>query len=189
MLRADAGDFHVCRWLGVGVADQSETGQGGAPVSRAVTVPELAEAVVSALAPEELELLPEVTAAWRTGDLAGARRGKWLGGSIGFGVDPALTVMVIYPIVTGAMAHLMSTVATSSWKRLLDRLRRRRPKPPMLLSAAVLEQAERMRAACVAEALAAGLSQRRAALIADAAYGYLVRTAATDPGSGSASGR
>lgn len=175
--------------MGVEVAEQAERGQGGTPVSRAVTVPELAEAVVSALAPQELELLPEVTAAWRAGDLAGAKRGKWLGGSIGFGVDPGLTVMVIYPIITGAMTQLMGTVATSGWQRLVRRLRRRRPKPPMLLSAAVLDQAEQMRTACVSRALAAGLPEARATLIADAVYGYLVRTAATDPGSGRASGQ
>lgn len=158
-------------------------------MSREVTVPELAEVVVAAVAPQELELLPEVTAAWRAGDLASARGGKWSGGSIGFGVDPGLTVMVIYPIITGAMSQLMGTVATSVWQRLAKRLRRKRPKPLMALSAAVLGQAEQMRAACVSQALAAGVPEARATLIADAVYGYLVRMAASDPGSSSASGQ
>jgi hypothetical protein len=175
--------------MGVGVAEQAETGQGGASVSREVTVSELAEAVVAAIAADELELLPEVTAAWRAGDLAGAKGGKWLGGSIGFGVDPGLTVMVIYPIVTGALTQLMGSVATSGWQRLVDRLRRRRPKPPMVLSSTVLDQAEQMRAACFSQALAAGMPEARATLTADAVYGYLVRTAVPDPGSGRASDR
>jgi hypothetical protein len=166
------------------VAERAETGQGGASVSRAVPVPELAEVVVAAVAPEELELLPEVTAAWRAGDLAGVMDGKWLGGSVGFGVDPGLTAMVIYPIITGAMSQLLGSVATSGWRGLLDRLRRRRRKPPMVLSSTVLGQAEQMRAACVSQALAAGVPEARATLIADAVYGYLVRTAAPDPRSG-----
>jgi hypothetical protein len=175
--------------MGVRVAEQAETGHGAASASGAVTVPDLAEAVVAALAPDELELLPEVTAAWRAGDLAGVKAGKWLGGSVGFGVDPGLTVMVIYPIITGAMSQLMGDVVTSGWQRLVNRLRRRRPEPPMVLSSAVLNQAEQMRAACVSQALATGMPAARATLVADAVYGYLVRTAAPDPGSGRASGQ
>jgi hypothetical protein len=175
--------------MGVGVAERAETGQGGASVSQTVTVAELAEAVVAAVAPNELELLPEVTTAYRAGDLAGVKGGKWLGGSIGFGIDPGLTAMVIYPIITGAMSQLMGTVATSAWQRLVDRLRRRRRKPPMVLSSTVLDQAEQMRAACVAQALEAGVPEARATLIADAVYGYLVRTAAPDPGPGPTSGQ
>src|SRR5262245_37643233 len=150
--------------MGVGVAEGAETGQGGESVSRVVMVPELAEVVVAAVAPDELELLPEVTAAWRAGDLAGVKGGKWLGGSVGFGVDPGLTAMVIYPIITGAMSQLMGTVAMSGWQRLVDRLRRSRPKPPMVLSSTILVQAEQMRAACVSQALAAGLPEARATL-------------------------
>lgn len=160
-------------------------------MSRAVTVAELAEAVVATVAPEELELLPEVTAAWRAGDLAGLKSGKWLGGSIGFGVDPELIVMVIYPILTGAVTQLMGIVASSGWRRFVDRLRRRRRRPPTVLSSAVLDKdkAEQLRAACFSQALEVGVPEPRATLIADAVYGYLLRTAALDPGSGRAPGQ
>jgi hypothetical protein len=162
---------------------------GGASVSRTITVPELAEAVVAATAPDQLELLPEVTAVWRSGDLARAKDGKWLGGSIGFGVDPGLTVMVIYPIIIGAMAQLLGTVAASSSQRLVDRLRRKRSKPPAIVPPAILDRAEQMRSACLAQALEAGLPESRATLLADALYGYLVRTTASGAGSGHASSR
>ena len=171
------------------MAERAETGQGGASVSRVVMVTELVEVVLAAVAPDELELLPEVTAAWRAGDLAGVKGGKWLGGSVGFGVDPGLTVMVIYPIITGAMSQLIGTAATSGWQRLVNRLRRRRPKPPMVLSSTVLDKAEQMRAVCFSQALAVGLPEARATLIADAVYGYLMRTAAADPGSDPVSGQ
>jgi hypothetical protein len=144
----------------------------------AVTVSDLAEAAVTAVAPAEAELLSEVTSAWMRGDLSGSRAGRWMGGSVGFGLDPQLTVMLIYPILTGAVAQVLGDGARSGWQRLWARLRRRRERPTVELPDSLFSRAERVRDACLEQARAAGVPEDRAALIADAVYGRLVRAGA-----------
>jgi hypothetical protein len=163
-----------------GLAIMRHTGRqtvfdGGGVVTE-LSVSDLAEAAVDAAAPAETELLPDVTSAWLRGDLSGS--GRWSGGSVGFGLDPQLTVMLIYPILTGAFAQVLGDGAMSGWRRVWRRLRRRRPAPAVPASA--VAQAERVRDACREQAIAAGVPVQRAELIADAVYGRLVRAAA-DP--------
>jgi hypothetical protein len=150
----------------------------------ALTYPEVARRVVAAVAPAELELFAEVTAAWRAGDLARRETGQWLAGSIGFGLDPDLTSFVIYPVLTGAFSQVIGGVAVTGWQRLRGRLRpgrRRRGQPAAPeLPPITPELAERVRAACVERAEAAGVPRRRAELIADAVYAALLRGPAAD---------
>jgi hypothetical protein len=144
----------------------------------AVSVPDLAAAALGAVAPAEVELLPDVTAAWQRGDLSRSTSGQWLGGSVGFGLDPQLTVMVIYPILTGALAQVMGESAVTGWRRLWQRVRRRGNQRPVELPDSAVAEAERLRDACLTQALAAGVPDDRAHLIADAVYGRLVRARA-----------
>ena len=144
----------------------------------ALSVSDLAAAAVDAAAPDEAELLPEVTSAWLRGDLSGSRTGTSLGGSVGFGLDPQLTVMLIYPILTGALAQVLGDGAVTGWRRFWRRLRRRGEPRPVELPDAAIAQAERVRAACLEHARAAGVNEERAVLIADAVFGRLVRAGA-----------
>jgi hypothetical protein len=148
-----------------------------------MTYPDLARRVVAAVAPAELELLPEVTAAWLAGDLARRGEGQWLAGSIGFGLDPNLTTLIVYPVLTGAFSQVIGGVAVTGWHRLRGRLRpgrRAAALPPPQLPPVTAELAERVRAACVERAEAAGVPGPRARLIADAVYAALLRGPAGD---------
>jgi hypothetical protein len=144
----------------------------------ALSVSDLAEAAVDAAAPAEAELLPDVTSAWLRGELSGSRTGSSLGGSVGFGLDPQLTVMLIYPILTGALAQVLGDGAMTGLRRFWRRLRGRGAHRPLELPDEVVAQADRIRAACLEQARAAGVPPERAELIADAVFGRLVRAGA-----------
>jgi hypothetical protein len=147
-------------------------------------LPELARQVVAEIAPDELEQLPEATDAWLAGDvrLPGDRR--WLGGSIRFGLDPELVSAVILPVLASAISEVVNKSGERFWQRLLRRFRRRRPDPtvPALTAA----QADAVRTSCIANAVAAGVAAKRAALIGDAVYGSLLRAANPIPQSSEA---
>jgi hypothetical protein len=144
-----------------------------APLISGVTFPDLATEVVGLVAPQELELLPEVTAAWLNGQANAARTGSHLGGSVGFGVGPELLCSVVYPVLTGAFAQVLGTAALG-W-RPRRAWWRRRPRPRLEVPPLDADQAAAVRAACLDSATAAGLSARRAALLADAVYGRLLQ--------------
>ena len=156
-----------------------ESRNADAPVE--VTLPDLARRVVADIAPDELDLLPEATTAWLAGDLQRPGERRWVGGSIRFGLDPSLISQIILPVLTGAVTEVLSTARESLWQRLMRRLRRHRPDPTVPPFTA--EQAALIRTACVRNAIAAGVSNKRAELIADAVYGSLAR-ALTSPTEG-----
>jgi hypothetical protein len=139
----------------------------------ALTYPELARLAVETAAPEELELLPDATAAWYDGKGRGGRPGRWTGGAVEFGLDSALLVEVVFPLLTGTMAEVLGERVTARW---FARKRRRAPQVPAL----TLEQAQRVRQECLTQALNAGLKPHRAALVADAVSGALLLQAADE---------
>jgi hypothetical protein len=146
-----------------------------------ISLPDLAEAMVAAAAPQELELLPSVTAAWQSGELGRRTGGRWTGGSVGSGLSPDVLTDIVYPLLTGTFAEVLGATATSWWSRRRAR-RRRTPPAPVSIN---LAQAEELRLACYAHAVTAGMSKPRARLVSDAMYGCLLRSQArgeTDPG-------
>ncbi|MFF3868965.1 hypothetical protein [Micromonospora sp. NPDC001898] len=138
---------------------------------------DLAREVIEAAAPEEAGLLPEVTAAWLAGDLAAgpSRRGRRRGAAIGLGLDAPLLVTVVYPVLAAALTPLVVPAAERGWRRLSDRWRRRRRPADVVIPRELVEQAETVRDAIMAGAPGVGVSRRRAAVLAEAAYAALIR--------------
>ena len=143
-----------------------------------LTLPELARQVVAAIAPDELDQLPEATEAWLAGDVRHPGGSRWLAGSIRFGLDPQLVSAVILPVLASAISEVVNRSGDRFFQRLLRRFRRHRPDPavPPLTAA----QADAVRAACIASAIAAGVAAKRAALIGDAVFGSLLHSAALE---------
>jgi hypothetical protein len=135
--------------------------------------PTLAAAIVSEVAPRELELLPDVTTAWRAGEFESSTRGTLSSGVVGFGLDPDVLTTIIYPLLTGVAAGVLGDTATR-WQR-----RRRRPLPPRTatrqngIPKLSQTQIEEFRDICFAHAVAAGVTEDLARLISDALYGRL----------------
>ncbi|NBE84926.1 hypothetical protein [Micromonospora rubida] len=138
---------------------------------------DLAREVIEAAAPEEAGLLPEVSAAWLAGDLAAGpgRRGRRRGAAIGLGLDAPLLVTVVYPVLAAALTSLVVPAAERGWRRLSDRWRRPRRRTDVVIPRELVEQAETVRDAILASAPGAGVSRRRAAVLAEAAYAALIR--------------
>lgn len=138
-----------------------------------MTFPDLAAEAVGLITPQELSLLPEVTAAWLDGEISRSRMRGRLSGSVGFGVGPDLLSSVVYPILTGAFAQVLGAEALEwrSRRRWWGQRRRPRPEVPPIRA----DQAEAVRVAYLDAARTAGLSARRAALLADAVYGRLLQ--------------
>jgi len=134
----------------------------------ALTYAELAHSVVAAAAPEELELLPDATAAWDQGKGGGGRPGRLTGGAVEFGLDGVLLVELIFPLLTGTMAEVLGGGLGRRW---FDRKPARQPRE---VPALTVEQAQRVREECLTQALNAGLKPHRAALVADAVSGALL---------------
>ncbi|GIG91731.1 hypothetical protein [Plantactinospora endophytica] len=152
------------------------------PESELLRLSDLAREVVEAVAPKELPLLPEVTAAWLAGDLepvpdpATGAPVRWRGGAIGAGLTADLLVLVVYPVLTATLVHVLGPAAERGRQRLVDRLRRRRVRrTDEVVPREVIEQAETVRELILGVAPAVGVSRRRATLIADAVYAALVR--------------
>jgi len=147
------------------------------------TYPELARLAVAAAAPDELELLPDATAAWLDGAGAPPRPGRteeWTGGSIGFGLDPSTVVEVVFAILTGTIAEVTGAALT----RRRFRGPRRRPEPAAPVPVLTPEQARQVREVCLTQALNAGVKPPKAALLADAVSGALLLQAHREPPSG-----
>ena len=153
--------------------------QANAPARRvSFVVADLANAVVSSLAPDQHDLLAAVTQRWARGQLPRRRRWSWFGGSVGFGVDPAVLSEVIYPLLTATLAQVAGDVVLTAWLR--RRWWRRHfaagtPNPPQVLVSLDERQLDALRAACVTHAVTLGLSKARAAVLADAIHGAVCR--------------
>ncbi|MFI7578315.1 hypothetical protein [Micromonospora sp. NPDC049497] len=149
---------------------------GLAAVDIAVAV---ARVAVARLAPEELAVFEPVAADWRKH--AGRRGWSAPGGSVGFGVEAVLVTEVALQAAGQAIADVLvlgGTLLGRRWWR-----RRERPvavpvvepggtgHPPRL--ALTAEQARQLRAACRRHAIALGLEDSRADVLADAVVGAL----------------
>lgn len=145
-----------------------------------ITYADLAHAVIARIAPQELELLPSVTAAEEA--RAPGRTGT-AGGSIGLGLDPEVVTLVVYPVLAGSLSTVAGSAGVSGARRLWRRLRRSRaPRPSDRTPVVAPEQLEAVRRACRDHAAAAGMSARKAALLADAVVGALAQPLpGTDP--------
>ena len=141
-----------------------------------LTYPELVREVIGEVAAQELELLPEVTAAWL--EQGPGPSGPGPGGSIGIGLDPTLISLVVYPVVTGAVSTVLGDTAIAGRRWLF---RRRRPKPPVEVPPLSAEQLEAVAEAIRVRAVDAGLPKKKAGLLADAVCGVLARQAAQVP--------
>lgn len=137
---------------------------------------DLAREVVEAVAPDELELLPQVTAAWLAGDLAPAGdRIRWRGGAIGAGLGTDLLVTIIYPALAGAVTPLLTAVGVHGWRRMSHRLGRKPRPSDVVISQDVIDQAELVRDRILEDSARLGIPAEQAALIAESAYAALLR--------------
>jgi hypothetical protein len=144
-----------------------------------ITQADVAEGVIRAVAPDQLDLLAAVTAEWDAGRAPGRRRWGWLGGSIGSGIEPAVLTDVIYPLLTGTFAQALGTAAISGWRRRRWWRRRGRralsgPRAQVTLD---VGQLDAVRAACVTHGMTLGLSKAKATVLADAMQGVLRQAA------------
>lgn len=137
-----------------------------------IAVADLAHDVVAATVPEQLELLTAVTVAWEAGKVPGRRRWGWTGGSVEFGVDPTVTTLIIYPLLTGTLGQVLGTAAVN--------VRRRRRQRDVRAAQVTLDarQIEMLRSACVSYGVTLGLSKAKATVLAEAIYGVLCRALA-----------
>lgn len=138
--------------LGVG----SESGNTSAG-RLTIMLADLALSVVAGEAPEQVELLAEVTARWEAGYAPGRWCWGWMSGSVDFGIDPTVLSDLIYPLLVGTFAQVLGEVTLTGWKR-----RRRRsglrsvPRAQVTLGA---DQIEEVLAACTAHGMTLGLSE------------------------------
>ena len=130
---------------------------------------------VERLAPEELEFLDDVLAAWERQDLTHQRaRRRSAAGTVGFGVDVTLVAEIVVAVLSGAASEVLGAAATDAWQR---RPRWRRGGRASAVPAAeqqlalTADQADRLREACRRHARTLGLSAEQADLLADAVHG------------------
>lgn len=154
-----------------------------------LTLSTLVRHVIREIAPEELEILPQLEQAWAKGG-PGIKRGRrWTGGSVGFGLDPMLVSQTVLGVLVGAFSEVLGEVAVGGWRRW-RRGRRppsRRERLDTLLPPLSTAQTQQFRDACRRHAAAAGSSDERAELIADAAYGVLLQQIMLGPSAADAS--
>lgn len=146
-----------------------------------IVLADLAQSVVAAQAPEQVELLAAVTARWESGEVPGRRRWGWTGGSVGSGIEPVVLSNLIYPLLTGTLAQVLGSAAVEGWRRRWWRHRRRGsdlPSVPRVQVTLDVDQIEAVRVASVAHGMALGLSEARATILADAVHGVLCRALA-----------
>jgi hypothetical protein len=140
---------------------------------------DLAREVVENAAPDELELLPDVTAAWLAGDLtadgSGREKIRWRGGAIGAGFGADLLVTVVYPVLVGAVTPLLAAATARGWQKVSGRFGRKPAPVDQIIPPGVIEQADLVRANILKSAADLGVPPERAELIAANAYAALLR--------------
>ncbi|MBE1486436.1 hypothetical protein [Plantactinospora soyae] len=144
------------------ISDESSAGVATLAIEHA------AREATARLAPDELQLFDDITAAWRQGRLAyQGRPHRPAGGSVGFGVDFSLVGELVYAVVCTATADVLGTLAT-------DRLRqrrwwRRRAAGPPDDRHIVLRDCDvgLLWAACRRHGIAFGLTETQAEVLAD----------------------
>jgi hypothetical protein len=157
------------------------------PTLSSADLKEVVRRIVSQSAPEELEVVDAVADAWLSEEPGNGRSRGTPGAAVGFGVETVLLSQLLLPIVSGALADVLGTVALER-----GRLKRKRrdakaaatgPDSAKAGSTAesglplqlATEQAESLRTACQRHARALGMSPQRAELLADAFLGALTR--------------
>src|ERR1017187_966539 len=126
-------------------ADAREPGSAGGVAE--ISLAEMAEAVITAAAPGQRELLASVTASWRAGEVPGGAWG-WIGGSVGSGISAMVAPDIIYPLLTGTFAQVLGTAAIAGskrWRRPPGRHARRIPDTRVRVGAGEVES---VRSAC-----------------------------------------
>jgi hypothetical protein len=139
---------------------------------------QIVQRVVDQLAPEELALVDQVADAWICGDLG--RRSKGApGNGVGSGIEVYLLCELLFPIISGAIGEVLGTIALEP-----SRLRRKKQQPPTTadqrseggpLVALTVQQQEKLHTACLENAMAVGVPDERAALLANAIIGSMIR--------------
>lgn len=140
------------------------------------TLHDVVHQVVAEVAPEELEVLPLLEREWSAGRLPGRRR-RWAGGSVGFGLDPVLVGQALLTVLGGALSEAIGSATVTGVRGWRRRRRSRKPLPPDRIPVPQLTsvQAQAIRDGILTHLTTAGLSRRRADLVADAALGVLLR--------------
>lgn len=160
----------------------SLTGDSTANDRVVITLADLAYGIVCVEAPDQLELLTEVTTRWETGAEPTRKRSGSLSGSVGCGIEPVVLSELVYPLLVGTVAHVLGTASVASWRRKWWRKwwpgRRAVPSVPQTMVMLDAKQIEDFRAACVIHAMALGFTKRKANVLADALCGVLLRTLA-----------
>jgi hypothetical protein len=147
-----------------------------------VLTDELAQSVLTAVAPEELPLYPE-TAEEYYADPQALLNPKHRDEALGFGLDLAMITPVVIAVAGTVLQWLANNVVDAAIKEaspsvmaylrgLFRRGKNEKPATPKVTLSA--EQAKQVRAVAYRQALAIGLEPARAGLIADSTAGALV---------------
>jgi hypothetical protein len=140
---------------------------------------QIVQRVVDQLAPEELALVDQAADAWICGDLDSRSQGA-PGGGVGSGIEVYLLCELLFPIISGAIGEVLGTIALEP-----SRLRRKKKQPPAAadkrsaggpLVPLTVQQQEKLHTACLANAITVGVPDERAALLANAIIGSMIRS-------------
>jgi hypothetical protein len=140
---------------------------------------QIVQRVVDQLAPEELALVDQAADAWICGDLDSRSQGA-PGGGVGSGIEVYLLCELLFPIISGAIGEVLGTIALEP-----SRLRRKKKQPPAAadkrsaggpLVPLTVQQQEKLHTACLANAVTVGVPDERAALLANAIIGSMIRS-------------
>jgi hypothetical protein len=153
-----------------------------APVGQSrISLNALAGAVVADTAPEQREYFALVTPTWKTRRVPRYRQ-MWHGGAVGSGVVQVLISDIIYPVLAGVFTQLLGDGAVAGWRWWRSTRRRGTvvdgtTRLPISTDAAYLAE---FRSVFLATCASLDIPGPRAAVLADAAVGILIRTAAAD---------
>jgi hypothetical protein len=140
---------------------------------------QIVQRVVDQLAPEELAFVDQAADAWICGDLDSRSQGA-PGGGVGSGIEVYLLCELLFPIISGAIGEVLGTIALEP-----SRLRRKKKQPPAAadkrsaggpLVPLTVQQQEKLHTACLANAITVGVPDERAALLANAIIGSMIRS-------------
>jgi hypothetical protein len=144
-----------------------------------IVLGDLAREAVNATAPEQMDLLAEVTAQWEADRVPRRGRYGWLGGSVESGFEHVVTSEIIYPLLSGTLSQVLGTaVVARPWRRW--RRRRDHDVPPLPRVRVVLDadQIALFRSVCISHGMTLGLSKAKATVLADAIHGALSQATA-----------